>query len=684
MNPLEDRASSGFAGRVAASRLLAAALCAAAPLSAAEPIPAPADTVERRVVNDGQVVLEGVPEIPERVRETVDRYLEARSAGFADWTEDGSGIYVSTRFGNVSQLHRVAMPGGARRQLTFFEEPAFGADRRPGGHELLFSRDVGGSEFFQLFLLDAGAGEVRRLTDGRSRNQAALWSEDGSRIAFTSTRRNGRDLDVWVMPVADTAAARLAVEASGGAWFAATDWSADGRKLLVGEYVSITDSRVHLVDLETGERRRLAGGDAEPAAWLGIAPTFHPDGQGAFVSTDAGGLFTRLAYLPLDGGEPRVLTGAIPWNVESFALSDDGRRAAFAVNEGGISRLYLMDPTDFSYAPVEAVPQGILGGLEFSPDGSKLGFTLNRPTSPADAYSLELGRRPTEAGRLVRWTFSEVGGLDPDRFVEPELIEYPTFDSVDGSPRRIPAFVYRGRGPGPRPVIVDIHGGPESQERPGFSSVTQLWANELGATVIAPNVRGSAGYGRDYVALDDGRLREHSVRDIGALLDWIARQPELDESRVAVIGGSYGGYMVLASLVHYSDRLAAGVEIVGISNFVTFLENTQDYRRDLRRAEYGDERDPEMRAFLESVSPANHAERITAPLLVGQGANDPRVPASESEQIVEAVRSSGYDVWYALARNEGHGFRRLENRKLWSRIVFLFLERHLSGGDAGG
>jgi dipeptidyl aminopeptidase/acylaminoacyl peptidase len=259
----------------------------------------------------------------------------------------------------------------------------------------------------------------------------------------------------------------------------------------------------------------------------------------------------------------------------------------------------------------------------------------------------------------------------------PELIDYPTFDEVDGQPRRIPAFVYRPAGEGPHPVIISIHGGPESQARPGFSSTYQLWIDRLGAAVVVPNVRGSSGYGKTYLKLDNGKLREDSVKDIGALLDWIATQPDLDASRVAVYGGSYGGYMVLASGVHFSDRLKAAVDIVGISNFVTFLENTQDYRRDLRRPEYGDERDPEMRAHLERISPLNNVERIRVPMFVVQGNNDPRVPVSEAEQMVAALREQGSPVWYMNALNEGHGFRKKENRDLFSEATILFFERYL-------
>ncbi|HET9334565.1 MAG TPA: prolyl oligopeptidase family serine peptidase, partial [Gemmatimonadota bacterium] len=384
-----------------------------------------------------------------------------------------------------------------------------------------------------------------------------------------------------------------------------------------------------------------------------------------------------LGRLDLDSGEFSPLSGDIDWDVEGFAIDSAKSRAAFVVNEDGISRLYLLDPVTGDRAPVPSIPTGLIGGMEFSPDGRRLGMTLNTATTPSDVFVLDLGSAPTAAGELTRWTFSEVGGLDTGSFVSPELVHYPTFDSLAGAPREIPAFVYLPEGPGPHPVVVSIHGGPEAQYRPGFSSTLQLWVANLGVAVIAPNVRGSSGYGREYLQLDDGRLREDSVRDIGALLDWIVTRPDLDASRVAVYGGSYGGYMVLASLVHYGERIRAGVDYVGISDFVTFLENTEEYRRDLRRQEYGDEREPGMRAFFESISPVRRADEIESALFVVAGANDPRVPMSESEQIAREVRANGQRVWTMTAANEGHGFAKKPNADLLQELVFLFFDRHL-------
>jgi dipeptidyl aminopeptidase/acylaminoacyl peptidase len=323
------------------------------------------------------------------------------------------------------------------------------------------------------------------------------------------------------------------------------------------------------------------------------------------------------------------------------------------------------------------MPFGLIYHMKFHPDNRQLALTLNTAQTPSDVFVLNLGRRALDAKSLTRWTYSEVGGLDTRSFIEPELVHFPTFDLNGEKPRNVPAFVYRPRSDGPHPVIIFVHGGPEGQYRPSFNSVFQMWVGELGAAVIAPNIRGSTGYDSEYVSLDDGFRREDAVKDIGALLDWIASQPGLDENRVAIYGGSYGGYIVLASAVHYSDRLRAGVDVVGISNFVSFLETTEDYRRDLRRHEYGDESDPEIRAFLERISPLNNADRIDIPLLVTQGQNDPRVAASESEQIVKALRERGRPVWYIKALNEGHGFERKENLDIHQQATIMFLQRYL-------
>jgi dipeptidyl aminopeptidase/acylaminoacyl peptidase len=623
--------------------------------------------------------MQDIPEIPASIVSSLNRYQNVRSAGFLDWTEDGNGIFVSTRFGDVSQVHRVDHPGGARQQITFFDEPVGGLQRQPGGSKMIFTMDAGGSEFSQIFLLDpAGNDDAIMLTDGKSRNGSVVWDRSGDWIAYQSTRRNGASNDVWLMNVSNSETARMALASPDGTYWAASDFSPDNRKLLILNYVGNADSRIHLLDIETGELRLLAGDPDNPSSNFPFA--FDREGTGFWYITDVKGDFRQLAWQSLKkGSKPVILTADIPWNVEGGTISDDRTRGVFSVNVDGMSQIYLFDMLSREFAPVSVIPTGLAFGMEFSPDGSKLGLSLNTSKTPSDSFVLELGESALEYDNLERWTYSEVGGLDTEGFIEPELVHYPTFDSASGGPKNIPAWVYKPAGKGPHPVIIAIHGGPESQSRPSFSSTYQMWLNKLGAAVIRPNVRGSAGYGKHYMSLDNGFKREDSVKDIGALLDWIATQPDLDKNRVAVFGGSYGGYMVLASAVHYSDRLKAAVDVVGISNFVTFLENTQDYRRDLRRAEYGDEREPAMRKHLHSISPLTHVDKIKIPMLVVQGENDPRVPVTEAVQVVEALRAQGQPVWYMNALNEGHGYRKKENRDVYQQASIMFLQEYLVG-----
>lgn len=418
----------------------------------------------------------------------------------------------------------------------------------------------------------------------------------------------------------------------------------------------------------------LQGSEADPSVNFFVG--LNADESGYFFLTDQKSEFQQLAYQVFGDEGFEIITEKIPWDVDDFIMSQDKKRAAFTANEEGMTSLYLLDPATFEARKVDNLPIGVMGKLEFSPDGTSLAFSLRSARSSSDVHVLHTGTTPLHFGELTQWTSSEVGGLDTSTFATPELIRFPSFDDLE-----VPAFVYKPEGEGPFPVVIDIHGGPESQRRPVFSNTLQMQVGKLGAAVIWPNVRGSRGYGSEYMGLDNGYLRENSVKDIGALLDWIETQDDLDASRVAVTGGSYGGYMVLACAVHYSNRIAAVVDVVGISNFVTFLENTLDYRRDLRRAEYGDERDPRMRAFLESISPNRHVDKIDVPMLIVQGENDPRVPVSESDQMVKALRENGKTVWYLLGKNEGHGFYKKANLDVYNQVKFMFLKRFLLEGE---
>ncbi len=632
--------------------------------------------IERRTANSGQLVMEGIPPIPPSLAGTLNRYQNIRFARISGWSEDSNSIYIKTRFGPVSQLHRVDIPGGARVQLTFAKEPVGEVAIQPKGGLLALTRDRDGDGFDQLLLLNPENGLIRKLTEGHALNNRMVWDQKGRRIAYRSTRRNGRSNDVWVQSVNPPGAAQLVHKANDGALWKPIDFSKDGQYLLLQQFISVVDSRVWIKRLPDGEARMLVGSAEIPAS--NIAAGFdRNDANVLFVTNQRNGA-AELATVSLDVEQEITFIPSVDdWDITQFALSRDRKRGAFITNENGISRLHLFDPALQKYRRVKKIPLGLITGLIFSPDGKKLGMTLNSARSPNDAWVLELGRKPMSAKKLTRWTFSEVGGLDTGKFAIPVPIKYPSPYGQDDQFLFVPAFVYMPPGDGPFPVIIHVHGGPENQFRPSFNSEFQLWMDQLGVAVIAPNIRGSLGYGAGYIALDDGYQREGAVKDIGALLDWIALQPRLDPDRVVVFGASYGGYIALASAVHYSDRLRAAVDRVGFSNFVTFLENTQEYRQALRRTEYGDERDPQMRAFLESISPLNNVDKINIPLLVVQGQNDPIVPMSESEQLVKALRLRGQTVWYMNALNEGHGYDRKENRDLYQQATILFLRKYL-------
>lgn len=612
--------------------------------------------VERRQV--GQLVLEGVPETPTDVAERLRQTQNVRSASLVGFAADGKSLFVATRFGETDQLHQVRSPGAARTQLTFFDEPIRGALPSPeDAGTMLLSRDVGGDEEYQIWRMDLASGALTQLSEGPGRATDAAWSHDGALVAWTQTLPGTAKSIVVADP--SKPESRRTVWTGEGEW-RVEDWAPDAKRLLLHEYVSISESRLHLLDVATGKLVEPFRSKT-PVSWTDAR--FTPDGQSVLAVGDRGADQLRLWELPLGKGKEKLLTEAIKEEIDDLELSPDGAYVVFTTNVDGKSSLHLHDRATWNAVPLPSLPTGVISGLTFDPAGERLAFTHDQPVAPADVFSFELGE--TE---LVRWTHSELGGLDPSKFVQPEFVRFPSFDQ-----REIPAFVYRPKASGPRPVIIAIHGGPEGQSRPSFNAVHQLWA-DLGYAVVVPNVRGSTGFGRSYHQLDNGLKRKDSVADIGALLDWIGTQPGLDAKKVVVYGGSYGGYMVLASLVDYADRLAGGVDIVGISDFETFLTNTRDYRRDLRRAEYGDERDPKVAAFFDQISPLNNAAKITSPLFVIQGANDPRVPASEAEQIAKAVRGNGTRVWTMTALDEGHGFRKKANRDAMAEAVVLFFD----------
>jgi dipeptidyl aminopeptidase/acylaminoacyl peptidase len=646
--------------------ILTAAVAATAAAPAAE-----ADTVKP----PDSLAVEGVPPIPAALAAALRPYTEYRGASFLSFHPERREMLIATRFADTAQVHRVVAPGGARTQLTFFPDRVAAAayPRAPtsGAPFLVFSKDAGGNEFAQTYRLDLVTGAVTLLTDGRSLNSLGVFSRRGQRLAYTSTRRNGADTDLYLMDPADRKTGRMTdrmlAEVKGGGW-RVLDWSPGDDKLLVQEEISVNESYLWAFDVASGQRTALTPRPAgEKVAYT--AACWAPDGRSLYLATDRDGEFFRLARLDLASGRHTYFSDHIHWDVESLALSEDGRGLAVVVNENGIGRLRLFDPRSGKERRAPALPAGTVSEIGWHRNGRDLAVVMGSARMQSDVFVVD-----TRGGRVERWTESELGGVDLHDQPEPELVSWKSFDG-----RALSGLLYRppARFTGRRPVMVGIHGGPEGQSRPGFEGHDNYILRELGVAVLYPNVRGSTGYGKSFTKLDNGLAREDSVKDIGALFDWIAQSPDLDAGRVMVIGGSYGGYMSLAVSVRYADRIRCSVDIVGISNFVSFLEHTEAYRRDLRRVEYGDERDPVIRAFMDKIAPVNNAAQIRKPMLIAQGKNDPRVPASEAEQMVSTLRKHGVPVWYLLARDEGHGFAKKRNSDFLFAALAVFMKKYL-------
>jgi dipeptidyl aminopeptidase/acylaminoacyl peptidase len=619
---------------------------------------------QEAVIAPGEnLVVDGGPKIRTSLAESAGRYGSYRAARLADWHPTRREMLINTRFGDTPQLHLVKMPGGERQQLTFYTDSVTTARFHPnGGEYILFMKDIGGGEWYQLYRYEVATGDVTLLTDGKSRNLLGSWSSSGDRIAYVSTRRTGQDTDLWVMNPAEPKSDHLLTQLKGGGW-EPLDWSPNDKNILLREEVSINESYLWLVDTTSGEKTAITPRDTGEKVSYGSA-RFSKDSKGIYVTTDQGSEFQRLALLDIAGKNPKFLTSDIPWDVETFDLTHDGKRLAFIANEEGLSVLHVMDTATHKARRVSKLPLAVLSGLRWHRNGHDLAFSLTNAQGAGDCYSVDV-----ETGKVERWTTSE-SAVKTDSFPAAELVHWKSFDG-----KMISGFLYKpaAKFTGKRPVLVVIHGGPEGQSQPTFLGRGNYYLNELGIALIYPNVRGSTGYGKTFSLMDNGFKREDTYKDINALFDWVGTRPDLQADRIAVMGGSYGGHMTLAISTFYSERIRCSIDVVGMSNLVTFLEHTEGYRRDLRRVEYGDERDSKMHDFLEKIAPMNNIEKIKKPMLVVAGKNDPRVPVSESEQIVEALKKQGTPVWHLMAKDEGHGFRKKQNQdfQFYTEINFL-------------
>ncbi|MEF8855933.1 MAG: S9 family peptidase [Haloplanus sp.] len=606
----------------------------------------------------------------------IERYLNVRSAHGASVGPDGDRLSFLMDTTGVPQVWTLSEPGGWPEQRTFFDDRVTFASWSPERPELIVGRDRGGDEKETLYRLDAVDGTVTDLTQHPdAKHWFGGWSPDGDRFAFASNRRDGSVFDVYVQD-RDATGSDAELVHEGDGWFSVSGWDPDGDRLLLTESHSSFDQDVYVLDVETGSRRHITPHEGtvrhQSAAW-------GPEGENVYLVTDRGTDTLHLSRIDLATDDLSSVEAADGesaldddgWNVDGVAVDQDSRRVVYSRNVDGYTEVAvgeLVAPGRLDHFPTLTLPDAVAGGVSFGPDGDRFALTVTRSDDTANVYVVDV-----TSGEAERWTRASTAGIPRDSFIAPELVRYPTFDG-----REIPAFFSlpeTDTGHGETPVVVDVHGGPESQRRPSFGRVKQYLLSR-GYAVFEPNVRGSTGYGKAYTHLDDVEQRMDAVADLKSGVDWLHDHPAVDPDRIAVMGASYGGFMTLAAMTAYPDVWAAGVDIVGIANFVTFLENTGDWRRELREAEYGSL--DEDRDLLESISPINHVKDIAAPLFVLHGENDPRVPVSEAHRIVDGAREAGVPVRELVFEDEGHGFTKLDNRiEAYSAIV-EFLDTHLA------
>jgi dipeptidyl aminopeptidase/acylaminoacyl peptidase len=606
-------------------------------------LPAYASAQETSFAIPDRAKVDGLPPIPMSIVDAVSPYGQFRQARLLGWHPTERRLLISTAFGNVMQVHEVRSPGGARTQLTFFRDGVTGgASYAPSGRHVVFRKDTsGGGEAMQLFRYDLDSGRTTLLTDGKSRHGVPVWSHRRGLVAFYSTRRNGKDRDLWVMDPLEPASARMIAEVD-GTWDA-LDWSVSDKEVLAHQLIAgSTETRLWRIDVESGRRVLVTPKGGNPARWSDPATAraqFSADGRAVYALSDRDSEVTRLWRGDLATGKWRPLTGE-GVAIEAFSAAPVGTVVAVVADRGATSELQFIDGIGVKPRKVSSIPPGVISNLAWHGSGTTLAIEFAGARTFRDVYAVDV-----KSGRLERWTASEMGGATQDALPDAELVEWKSFDG-----RMIPGILYRPakRFTGPRPVMINVHGGPEARERPRALGRSNYFRNELGMAIIYPNIRGSIGYGKTYEHLDDGRNREDAVKDIGALLDWIATRPELDKNRVMLTGISYGGYVTLAAAIAYGDRIRCAFEGFGLSDFVAFLDGTDPARRRDRLAEYGDPADPAMRAFLKSISPLTHAAKLKIPLFIVQGAKDTRVPPDQAEAMVRAVRANGTPVWYAV------------------------------------
>lgn len=604
-----------------------------------------------------------LPKVPASLIREVGPYTRMSAYGLAGWNPSKRELWAKAITPTYSTISGVTEPGNSLQPHTIIPSNVYDVYYSPQGSSLVYVKDTDGNEIFQLYSFDSGRKKSTLISDGKSRNTEPVWSNKGDRVIYSSNRRNHTDIDLYVVSPSDPTTTRLLAEADGGGYLKVFDWSPDDRLALFYNWLSNNESYLYVVDVASGKKTLLTPKNGDEKVSVDFAQ-FSGDGKGVYLTTDRDSEFLRLAYMDLETKKVSYLTDNIKWNIELFSMSPDRKTVVFVSNEDGVSRPHFLDTSTNKWRDLEWPGIGVISNLRWHNNSTDLAFVFSSARSVWDIYSVD-----AKTNKVTRWLRGSSNGIDVDKFAEPQVIHWKSQDN-----REISGLLYRppAKFTGKRPVIIDVHGGPDNQARPEFNGPDNYFVAELGVAKIYPNIRGSAGYGKTFLRLDDGYKRDGAVQDIGALLDWIKTQPFLDSERVMISGGSYGGYIALSVAANYSDRIRAAQSLSGPSNIATFLEHTEDWLRDRWREEYGDERDPKMRAYLDRIAPLTNAQKIRKPLMIVQGENDARVRTSEANQIVSAVKKTDTPVWYLLAKNEGHDFTQSTlDLQLYETVMFV-------------
>ena len=615
------------------------------------------------------IYIDGIPPIPVPQTETVNPYSFSRFSYLQDWHPTKQEILIISDIGTVQQAYSVAIPGGMRKQLTFFNEPVSQSLFEPkNGNYIIVLKDKGGDEFYQVYRQDLSSGKTVLLSNGgRSYVSNLFWNKKGDKLYYTSLNPKSSTKQIFSINPEIPASNQIFITLEGPNWNLVCI-SGDESKVILNAPFQGSNSfnTLWLYNVNSGNKQLLLPGKEKKGFYFPIE--FSDDDSGMYLITNQENEFNQLAFYNFKNHDLHILTH-FNWDVRSAALSPDKTKLAFTVNEAGNIKPYVFYTKSKKYEMIKGLPVGFISGMVWAKDSKTLGFQLSTSYANSDIYEWN-----SSTGKVLPWVQNETGGIDASTIPAPELIKWKSFDGLE-----ISGFLYPAakKFKDKRPVIIDIHGGPVMQSLPIFNNKVNYYTNELGISVIFPNIRGSDGFGKMFAELDNGIKKENAVKDIGSLLDWIALNPQLDANRVMVTGGSYGGYMTYRTAIEYNDRIRCAVEAFGISDMFSYKSTIDSVYKEFFTQEYGDDKEPEILEYFRKISPLKNAKKITKPIFIVQGKNDPRIPYTESEQMVATIKKNGGTVWYLLANNEGHGFSKQENIDYLFYATVEFIKKYL-------